>query len=121
MFLSELLCAENDHFDFRGGAFNDEGLGASMTVTCPTSRTPDMCKCGASSTEGNSGSATAITTASLSTKMPCTNLVGAASGNERWQAARNNNPGGVNVCFGDGAIDVWRAIGSAFGGEGKGL
>jgi prepilin-type N-terminal cleavage/methylation domain-containing protein len=131
MFLSELLCAEDAHFDFRGYIFNDEGPGASfMTVTGPNSRTPDMCICRANSTEATSGSDTDIAIASLSTKMPCTNLVGGADNNERWQAARSKHTGGVNVCLGDGsgtfvsetvAIDIWRAAGSASGGEGKGL
>ncbi|MDR1491396.1 MAG: DUF1559 domain-containing protein [Planctomycetaceae bacterium] len=130
MFLSELLCAEDNHFDFRGYIFNDEGPGASyMTVTGPNSRTPDACICKGSGSEATSAPST-IATASLSTKMPCTNLVGSATGDERWQTARSKHTGGVNVCLGDGsgtfvsetiAIDVWRAIGSAHGGESKGL
>ncbi|MDR1959691.1 MAG: DUF1559 domain-containing protein [Planctomycetaceae bacterium] len=130
MFLSEVLCAEDDHFDFRGSLFNDEGPGASfMTVTGPNSRTPDMCICKGKNSDAT-GSNSEIAIASLQTKMPCTNLVGAATGDERWQAARSKHTGGVNVAMGDGAvnfvsetlaIDNWRAAGSASGGESKGL
>jgi prepilin-type N-terminal cleavage/methylation domain-containing protein/prepilin-type processing-associated H-X9-DG protein len=127
MFLSELLCAEDAHFDFRGHIFNDEGPGASfMTVTGPNSRTPDVCICKGSGTDTSS----TIATASLLTKMPCTNLVGSATVDERWQAARSNHSGGVNVAMGDGtvkfasetiAIDNWRAAGSASGNDSGGL
>ncbi|MDR3108910.1 MAG: DUF1559 domain-containing protein [Planctomycetaceae bacterium] len=127
MFLSELIRPQEGRFDFRGYVFNDEGPGASfMTVSGPNSRTPDMIICKLS------GSDTTQTYAaeSLSTKIPCNNMSGAAHNDERWQAARSRHSGGVNVCMGDGAerfvsetisIDVWRAAGSAYGGESSGL
>jgi prepilin-type processing-associated H-X9-DG protein len=127
MFLSEVLCAQDDHFDFRGGIFNDENPGASfMTVTGPNSRTPDACTCKKDLTDTSS----TIATESLLTKLPCTNLIGAASNDERWQAARSNHSGGVNVTMGDGtvkfvsdttSIDIWRAAGSASGNDSNGL
>jgi prepilin-type N-terminal cleavage/methylation domain-containing protein len=122
MFLSEVLCAKDEYFDFRGNAFNDEGPSPSfMTVTGPNSRTPDSCICKKSGTDTSND----IATASLTTKMPCTNLFGTTP-DERWQAARSNHTNGVNVTMGDGAvkfvsetisIDIWRAAGSAHGGD----
>jgi prepilin-type processing-associated H-X9-DG protein len=62
--------------------------------------------------------------------MPCTNLIGSASNDERWQAARSNHSGGVNVAMGDGtvkfvsetiSISNWRAAGSASGNDSGGL
>jgi len=123
MVLAELLCAQDGHFDFRGGVFNDEGPGHSfMTVTGPNSRTPDSVRCRLTSGDGSG----AVAQASLTTKMPCNDLVGTTSGDERWQAARSNHTGGVNVALGDGSvrfvsetvsIAIWRAAGSSRGGE----
>ncbi|MCL2623625.1 MAG: DUF1559 domain-containing protein [Planctomycetaceae bacterium] len=125
MLLSEVLCADDGHFDFRGGVFNDEGPGHSfMTVTGPNSRTPDSVRC------RTSASGTSLAAVSLMTKLPCNDLTGTTSGDERYQAARSNHTGGVNVGIADGSvtfvsetIDIatWRAAGSSKGGESKSL
>ena len=119
MLLSELLMAPDSDFDFRGGVFNDEGPGHSfMTVTGPNSRTPDSCIC-------RPGGVSGVGPSNVP-KMPCNNLIGVTSGDERWQAARSNHVGGVNVCRADGSvvfvaetisIGTWRAAGATRSGE----
>ncbi|MCL2120097.1 MAG: DUF1559 domain-containing protein [Planctomycetaceae bacterium] len=124
MLLSELLCAQDANFDFRGGIFNDEGPGHSfMTVTGPNSRTPDSVRCKTTS------AAASWAVASIGTKIPCNDLEG-VHGDERYQAARSNHTGGVNAALGDGSVTfvsetidlaTWRAAGSSKGGESKSL
>ncbi|MDD3589962.1 MAG: DUF1559 domain-containing protein [Thermoguttaceae bacterium] len=121
MIASEVICAEDNAFDFHGQLFNDEGPGPGfMTVAGPNSSTPDSCYCYV----GGSGSA-------LNTNnrfIPCTGTP--LSGDERYQAARSKHAGGVNVTMCDGSVrfvsdtvelEVWRAAGSTQGGETKPL
>ncbi|MGL6195737.1 MAG: DUF1559 domain-containing protein [Thermoguttaceae bacterium] len=117
MLLSELLCAEDGAFDFHGQLFNDEGPGPGfMTVTGPNSKTPDSAFCYVA------GHGSELNTKNK--RIPCTGQP--LSGDERYQAARSNHTGGVNVCMADGSvrfasetvsIDIWRAAGSTKGGE----
>ncbi len=107
--------------DTRGLMLRPGAGGAFMTnYTAPNSPQDDKgfyitCRCCNEPTRG----------------LPCRDYAFMGTGNNSegdlgWSAARSNHTGGVNAAHGDGSvsfksstinIDVWRAIGSAAGGE----
>ncbi len=111
MIMSEAIMAANDtDQDIRGDMLNDDRACTQyMTINTPNSGI-DVPLSGWCVNNG--------------VNPPCEN------GEFSHKAARSNHPGGVNVLFGDGALqfvndnvalDVWRAIGTMNGGETIGL
>jgi prepilin-type N-terminal cleavage/methylation domain-containing protein/prepilin-type processing-associated H-X9-DG protein len=109
MFLSEQIqSARDSDSDLRGYMQNDQLGSQYMTLTGPNSTTPDELTSG---NYQNRREAPAITNSSIF---------------RNFVTARSRHSGGVNACYGDGSVkfinntislDVWKAIGSTFGGE----
>jgi len=105
LLMSEIIMAQEAHWDSRGDVLNDDGPGgAFMTYNTPNTGVdaPQFCT-------------------NQSPNPPC-----APSSAPYHMAARSYHPGGVNAAFADGSVhfvadnvvlSVWQALGSTKGGE----
>ncbi|MEX0791919.1 MAG: DUF1559 domain-containing protein [Pirellulaceae bacterium] len=106
LLLSELIMPTENHFDFRGDIFNDDGPGSAFM----TNNTP------------NSGIDNPQACVNEAPNPPCAT----DTGSPHHIAARSRHPGGVNAALADGsirfvgetiALDIWIGAGSTGGNE----
>ncbi len=114
-FSEVLLVNSGVDSDKRGDVYND-GQMASMfaTILTPNSSSPDICAPGMCP-DVSSGAGP------VNKRRPCTEVQ-----STEYYAARSNHGGGVNAAMADGsvrffsdtvAVEVWKALGSTYGGE----
>ncbi|MBR4752603.1 MAG: DUF1559 domain-containing protein [Thermoguttaceae bacterium] len=115
MFSELLLINGGVDGDKRGDVYNDECMASMFaTIQTPNSSTPDAMA---------SGQCPDITSSVGPTnkRRPCVEIA-----STEYYAARSNHGGGVNAAMGDGSVrffsdtiaaDVWKALGSTYGGE----
>jgi prepilin-type N-terminal cleavage/methylation domain-containing protein/prepilin-type processing-associated H-X9-DG protein len=116
LMFSELLTVDSIvDADKRGDVYNDECMGSMFaTLLTPNSTSPDVMAAGMCPDITQSAGST-------NKRRPCVEVAAT-----EYYAARSNHSGGVNAAMGDGSVrffsdtvaaDVWRALGSSYGGE----